>query len=113
MAARSWLAQEAERLARLPSRPRWQEVRDLQQEGFSRGQIAEAMGIGAATVRFYECEIRARARDEDERYRGRGSVRQTAAMVRVYPDAARREWVMREMALRDELIEHKRRRGLL
>lgn len=111
MAARSWLAQEAERLGRLPSCPRWEEVRDLQEQGLDRAQIAAAMGIGERTVGYYETDVR--AREKVGRCQPHGSEAQAEAMARVYPRDERREWIVREMALRDELIEHKRRRDLL
>lgn len=117
--ARSWLSVEAERLAhraalglRPPTQPRWEEVRDLQKEGLDRAQIAEAMGIGERTVRYYEGEVRARERGEVERCELHGSEAQAESMASRYPDRGRQEWIRREMALRDELIEHKRRRGL-
>jgi hypothetical protein len=94
-----------------PPPPRWQQVQALERDGLSRAEIAEQLGIGERRVRFYEGESRARERAIESRYEGQGSVGQTAAMVRVYPDQERREWIRREMALRDELIEQKARRG--
>lgn len=115
--ARSWLTAEAEKVrertakaALTEKRPRRDEVRELQAAGLDRSAIAEVMGIGAATVAFYQGEIKAIERDRIARYEGRGSVGQTAAMAAVYPDRERREWILQQMALRDELIAHKERR---
>jgi transposase-like protein len=89
------------------SRERREEIVRRFREGASVKQIALQFDVSRDHVNWHLRE--AGFRRGPERAEGHGD--SAEAMARVYSDSERQEWVRREMALRDELIEHKRQQS--